>query len=247
MVVAVAPIEREHPDRPGRRWCRRRAASRAGGRRTSGRRRRPRPGWARSGGHLLERQRPGRIGGRRHDDSRGWRREPAAAASGRRTARSARARYVNVTVAPGATVPMLQARPGQALGERALAGRRPAACRPPSSCRHVAQRRRWRVVDDDLVGRLVAAVGDSQRDGDRIAGRDRARGADALLEPEPRPSGEVSTRCMSMASGATAREVSVAPEPSMKKRTPANSPTPRTTPASAARVRRGLRTRSRHT
>src|SRR4051812_48234821 len=49
---------------------------------------------------------------------------------------------------------------------------------------------------------------------------------------------------MSSASGAIARFVIVAPEPSMKKRTPEKSPTPRITPTSDASVRRLLRTRS---
>src|ERR1700736_6812437 len=60
-------------------------------------------------------------------------------------------------------------------------------------------------------------------------------------------SGEAITRCMSSASGAIARFVIEAPEPSMKKRTPEKSPTPSVTPTSAAAVRRGLRNRSRRT
>src|SRR6202011_3093415 len=60
-------------------------------------------------------------------------------------------------------------------------------------------------------------------------------------------SGEAITRCMSSASGAIARFVIEAPEPSMKKRTPEKRPTPSVTPTSAAAVRRGLRNRSRRT
>src|SRR5439155_4111860 len=63
----------------------------------------------------------------------------------------------------------------------------------------------------------------------------------------PRPSGEVSTTCMSRARGEIARAVIVALEPSTKKRTPEKSPTPSVTPTSDASVRRGLRTRSRRT
>ena len=63
---------------------------------------------------------------------------------------------------------------------------------------------------------------------------------------EPSPA-EASTRCMSSDSGASARRVMVALEPSMKNRTLENSATPSRTPTRAAVVRRGLRIRSRQT
>ena len=52
---------------------------------------------------------------------------------------------------------------------------------------------------------------------------------------------------MSRGSGATARAVIDAEEPSMKNSTAENKPTPSTIPASALSVRLGLRTRSRQT
>ena len=52
---------------------------------------------------------------------------------------------------------------------------------------------------------------------------------------------------MSSASGASARWVIVAREPSTKNSTAENSATPSVTPASEASVRRGLRTSSRQT
>jgi hypothetical protein len=52
---------------------------------------------------------------------------------------------------------------------------------------------------------------------------------------------------MSIGRGATARCVIDADEPSMKKSTAENRPTPSVMPVSAARLRRGLRTRSRQT
>ena len=63
----------------------------------------------------------------------------------------------------------------------------------------------------------------------------------------PLPSGDVSTCCMSSASGPIARVVIAAPEPSMKNSTAEKRPTPSATPISEATVRRGLRTSSRQT
>ena len=183
-MVAVPPIEREHPHRP--RHCHAVRAQRPG--RQVGKRKAVGGGHARDGGdpaaHLLERQQPGAIRGRRHETlaardasahphRSGPHGAPGAGAVGDRHRRSRR---------DGADV---AAQPGHALGERARAlavGQRGTVHRRRAG--DVAQRRRRRVLDDDVVRRLVAAVDHSQGDGDRIAGRDRARGADALLQPE---------------------------------------------------------------
>src|ERR1700674_4102130 len=57
--------------------------------------------------------------------------------------------------------------------------------------------------------------------------------------------GDVTPACMSMDTGATARWVMVAAELSTKKTIPEKSPTASATPTTEARVRRGLRSRSR--
>ena len=80
----------------------------------------------------------------------------------------------------------VQARAGQALRQRALAGDVRLG-RPVEGRRalHVGQGRRRLVVHDDLVGRVRALVGDRERDGDRRARADRGRRRQRLGEREP--------------------------------------------------------------
>ena len=134
---------------------------------------------------------------------------------------------------------------GRPLRQRAVAidirHGRPVARRRTGN---VAQGRRRHVGDHHLVGRLRPGVPDFEAHrGLGPGGRERGATIRSVSR-RSRPSGVVTTRCMSRESGASARLVMLAAEPSMKKRTPEKSPTPSMTPRTDATVRRGFRTRS---
>ena len=186
MVALVGRVEGEHPDRPvdGGATGVQRARREVDERQPVGR---GHAGDATGlGRQVVEPDGRGSVGGERHDvlaagepALRGQRREVGDRLVGDGLVRERDG-------PPGLDRADVQARAGQALGQRALAGdvrlRRAVDGR---RALHVGQRRRWLVVHDDLVGRVRPLVGDGERDGHRRA-RGHGRGRRQLLgEREP--------------------------------------------------------------